>query len=96
MTPLIFKTKHSKNRFVCVRLRLLYFSRVTVSKRIQGLHALVQYSPQTTVYIPRNVSTTVHFLNSAAMYLSIFAPCFQKPLWRLPNGFVVHSVKTSL
>jgi hypothetical protein len=52
----------------------------------------------TTVHIPRTVSTTVHFLNSPAMYLStrIYAPRIQKSLLRLPNAFVVHIVKTSL
>ena len=95
MTTLIVKTKHSKKRFVNFRLRLLYFSRATLSKRIQGLYALVLYLPQTTVYIPRTVSATVHFLNCPAMYRSLFALRFQKSLLRLPNAFVVHTVKTS-
>jgi len=66
MAPLIFKTKHSKKHFVYVRLRLLYFSRATVSKRIQGLYALVlsDHSPHSPYCIyhsplsqfPRNVS----------------------------------------
>lgn len=96
MTPLIFKTKHSKKRFVYVRLRLLYFSRATVSKRIPG--SLCPPPVSTTnhgLHFP-TVSTKVHFINSPAMYLSIYALRFQKSLLRLPNAFVVHIVKTSL